>query len=171
MIGGRKKAQSLEAATADRVDCGGVVRETAAATIGVYENTNPIRLGEEQGGGCLVRRGTRCRGRGEVVGDCVFTAEPLRTAAVDRAVPGLPVPHGILPSPVFEAHARFVGKHRTRRWREDEELTKGKVRDRLRERRPGGASVSGGCEGTCGNYFGSRVRKAGPPRAVGRLAT
>ena len=30
---------------------------------------------------------------------------------------GIPAPYGILPSPVFEASARFVGKYRTRRWR------------------------------------------------------
>jgi len=61
---------------------------------------------------CPARRGPRSRGRGEAAGDCVFTAEPLRTAVVDRAVSGFPAPYGILPSPVFEAPARFVGKHR-----------------------------------------------------------
>ena len=104
-----------------------MVRETAAAAIGVYEDANPTRLGEEQGGDCLARKRPRCRGRGETAWDYVFTVEPFRTAAVDRAVPGLPVPYGILPSPVFEAPARLVGKTRTMRWREDEELTQGKV--------------------------------------------
>ena len=46
----------------------------------------PKRPGEEQGGGCLTRQGPRCRGRGEAAGDCVFTAEPCRTAAIDRTV-------------------------------------------------------------------------------------
>ena len=31
-------------------------------------------------------------------------------AVVDRAVLGLSEPYGMLPSPVFEAPARFVGK-------------------------------------------------------------
>ena len=60
--------------------------------------------------GCPARKGLRCCGRGEAVGDNVFTGEPFRTAAVDRAVPGFPVPYGILPSPVLEAPARFAGK-------------------------------------------------------------
>ncbi len=64
------------------------VRETAAAAIGVSENTYPKRPGEEQGGGCLTRQGPRCRSRGEAARDCVFTAEPCRTAAVDRTVAG-----------------------------------------------------------------------------------
>jgi hypothetical protein len=153
----------LKAATANRVHYGGVVRKIAAAAIGVCENTIPTRLGEEQGGGCLARKGPQYRGRGETAGDCVFTAKTFRTAAVDRAVPDLPVPYGILPSPVFEAHARFVGKHRKRRWREDEELTQGKIRDRLRERRPGGAFVSGGCEGTGGSYSGPEFGRRDSP--------
>ena len=60
-----------------------MVRETAATAIGVYENTNPTRLGEEQGGGCLAREGPRCCGRGEAAEDCVFTAEPLHPATLD----------------------------------------------------------------------------------------
>ena len=44
-----------------------------------------------------------------LAGDCIFTAEPFHTAAIDRAVPGPPAPYGILPSPVFQAPARFVG--------------------------------------------------------------
>ena len=36
--------------------------------------------------GCLTRKGRRCRGRGEAAGDCVDTAKPFRTAAVDRTV-------------------------------------------------------------------------------------
>ena len=59
---------------------------------------------------CPARKGLLCCGRGEAVGDNVFTEEPFRTAAVDRAVPGFPVPYEILPSPGFEAPARFVGK-------------------------------------------------------------
>ena len=47
---------------------------------------------EEQGGGCLAKQGPRCRGRGEAAGDYVFTAEPCRTAAVDRTV-ARPLPH------------------------------------------------------------------------------
>ena len=85
-----------------------MVRETAATAIGVYEDTNPKRPSEEQGGGCLARKGPLSRGRGEAAWDCVFTAEPFRTATVDRSVPGLPVTYGILPSPGFEAPARFV---------------------------------------------------------------
>jgi hypothetical protein len=109
--GGRKEARSLKTATAVRVHCGGVVRETAATAIGVYENTNHARPGEEQGGGCYAREGPRCRGRGEAAGDCVFTAEPFRKAAVDRAVPGFPVPsYGVLLSPVLEAPARIIVK-------------------------------------------------------------
>ena len=100
----------MKAAIADRVHCGGVIRKNVVAAIGVYENTNPTRLGEEPRGGYLARKGPRCRGRGEGAGDCVFNAKPFRTAAVDRAVPGLPVTYGILPSPVFEAPIWFVGK-------------------------------------------------------------
>ncbi len=55
-----------------------MIRETAAAAIGVYEDTHPKRLGEEQGDGCLARKGPRCSGRGEAVGDCVFTVESFR---------------------------------------------------------------------------------------------
>ena len=47
--GGRKDARSRKAAMADRVHYGGVVRETAAAAIGVYEDADPSRLGGEQG--------------------------------------------------------------------------------------------------------------------------
>ena len=63
-----------------RVRCEGSVREPAAADSGT---TSPDG---EQGGGCLTRQGPRCRSRGEAAGDCVFTAEPCRTAAVDRTV-------------------------------------------------------------------------------------
>ena len=42
----------------DRVHCGGVVRETAAAAIGVQEYTNPTRLGEEHGGKLPRKKGT-----------------------------------------------------------------------------------------------------------------
>ena len=52
----------------------------------------PKRTSEEQGGGCLIKQGPRCRGRGEAARDCVFTAEPSRTVAVDRTVAGL-LPH------------------------------------------------------------------------------
>ena len=51
----------------ERVHCEGVVRETAAATNGVYEDTNPTRPGEEQGGKLPRNKGTtvswpmRCR--------------------------------------------------------------------------------------------------------------
>ena len=41
---GRKEARSLIAATTNRVHCGGVVRETAAAAIGVYEDTFPTGI-------------------------------------------------------------------------------------------------------------------------------
>jgi len=83
----------------------------------VFKRTsNPTRPSEEQGGGLPRKKGTaaswprRCR-RGLL---CVVTTEPLRTAAVDRAVPDFPEPYGILPSPVFEAPARFVEKYQKR---------------------------------------------------------
>ena len=47
---GRKEARSWRATATDRVHCGGVVRENAAAVIGVQEDTTFTRLGEEQGG-------------------------------------------------------------------------------------------------------------------------
>ena len=43
---------------ADRVHCGGVVRETAAATIGVLGDTTPTRPGKEQGGMLPRKKGT-----------------------------------------------------------------------------------------------------------------
>jgi len=52
--------------------------------------------------GCPAREGPLCRGRGEATWDCVGIVEPSRTATVDRTI--------ILPSPGFEAPARFVGK-------------------------------------------------------------
>ena len=81
----------------------------------------------------------------EVVGDCIFAAEPFRMAAVDRAVPGFTVPYEILPSPDFETPARFVGKCRPGKWREDGGTRHvEKSIDQMRERKPGGASVKRG---------------------------
>ena len=63
------------------------VRESAAAAIGAWENTNPLYVQtRSREAGCLAREGPRYRGRGEAAGDCVVTAEPCRTAAVDRTV-------------------------------------------------------------------------------------
>ena len=39
--GGRKEARFWRAAEADRVHCGGVVREDAAAAVGVQKDTKP----------------------------------------------------------------------------------------------------------------------------------
>ncbi len=55
--------------------------------------------------GCPDREGPLSRDRGEAAGDCVGTREPFCTAAVDRTI--------ALPSPGFEAPARFVEKYRT----------------------------------------------------------
>jgi hypothetical protein len=43
MTGGRKEARSWRTAEADRVHCGGVVRQTAAAAIDVQEDTKPYK--------------------------------------------------------------------------------------------------------------------------------
>ena len=95
------------------------VRETAAAAIGVSK-TRPYKSRRGVGRRYLARRGPRYRGRGEAAWVCFFTAEPFRTATVDRrGGPVLTAPYGILPSPVFQAPARFVGKNRTRKCRED----------------------------------------------------
>ena len=82
-------------------------------------------LGRNREAGCLARRGLRCGGRGEAAGVNVYTGVPFRTAAIDQAVPGFPVPYEILPSPGFEAPVRFVGKNRTRSWSEEEDIHKG----------------------------------------------
>ena len=62
---------------------------------------------------CPARSSQRCRGRGEAAGDCVFTVEIFRTAAIDRTdVRALAAPGRIvLPSPGFEAPVRIVGKY------------------------------------------------------------
>ncbi len=71
-------------------------REIAYAAKEAYGSMLPPptlkRPSEEHGGGCLTRQGPRWRGRGEAARDCVFTAEPCRTAVVDRTVAG-PLPH------------------------------------------------------------------------------
>ena len=61
------------------------VRESAAAAIGAWKNTKPLYVQtRSREAGCLVRRGPRRCGRGEAAGDCVFAAEPFRTAAAER---------------------------------------------------------------------------------------
>ena len=106
---------------------------------------------------CLAKRGPRCRGRGEAAGDCVFTSEPFRTAAVDRRDgPVLTALYGIVPSPVFEAPARYVGKNRTRNLREDGgTIHVERSIDRIRERKPSGAYVKrGGAKGQAATFPG-----------------
>ena len=56
-------------AAVDRVRCKESVRESAAAT-----NPKTSRWGV--GRRCPIREGPLCRGRGEAVGDYIFTAEP-----------------------------------------------------------------------------------------------
>ena len=96
--GGRKEARSWRSTTANRVHCGGVIRETAAAAIGVNENTNPTRLGEEQGGKLPRKKGTAAswsrRGRRGL-----RLYRGASSHGGNRS--GFPAPYGILPSPVF----------------------------------------------------------------------
>jgi hypothetical protein len=58
MTGSHTEARSWRAASVDRAHCGGVVREIAAAAIGVQEDTNPTRPGEDQGGKLPRKKGT-----------------------------------------------------------------------------------------------------------------
>jgi hypothetical protein len=53
-----KEVRSWRAAASDRAHCGGVVRNTAAAAIGVQEDTNLTRTCEEQGGRLPRKKGT-----------------------------------------------------------------------------------------------------------------
>ena len=96
------------------------VRETVAASIGVYVNTNPTRSG--------VRRGARRQaatqerdcgfcGRGEAAGwgQSIHRGAFSNGGSRSGGIPGFPVPYKIPPSPGFEAPARFVGKWRKQR--------------------------------------------------------
>ncbi len=107
------------------------VREFAAAAIGAQENTKRYTSRRGARRRCPARKGLRCCGRGETARDSVFTEEPFRTATIEKAVPGFPVPYAILPSPGFEAPARFVGNYGAGRWSEDGEHPQGRSIDRL----------------------------------------
>ncbi len=101
----------MKAATTGRVHCGGVVRETAAAVIGVYKDTDPNiqarrREALPRKKGVAVLRPRRDR----MARVCVFAAHIERCLSFSRRCMRIPVPYGILPSPVFEAPARFVMK-------------------------------------------------------------
>ena len=55
------------------------VRESAAAAIGVYENTDPLYVQAiSREADCIAREGPLRRGRGEAAGDCADTAELFR---------------------------------------------------------------------------------------------
>ncbi len=108
--GGRTEARSWRATAADRVPCGGVYDRGPPPPSAFTWTPTPHVQARSGEAGCPARRGPWCRGRGEAAGDSVFTAELFRTAAVDRAVPGSPVPFEILPLPGFEALARLGGK-------------------------------------------------------------
>ena len=78
---------------ADRVHCEGMVWETAAAAIGVREDTNPTRPGEDQGGRLPRKKGTAvtwprrgCRGLRRHIGASSHGGTRSGGAGSSRAV-------------------------------------------------------------------------------------
>jgi hypothetical protein len=97
--GGRKEARSWRAAAADRVHCGGVVQQTAAAAIGVQGDTNPTRPCEEQGGRLPRKKGTALswprrgrRGLRRHSGASSYGGSKSRTAFLGTGVAAAPEP-------------------------------------------------------------------------------
>ena len=91
-----------------------------AAAIGVPEDTNLTSPSEEQGGKLPRKKGTVVSWpRRDRKGLHIHRGASSHGGSSSGGA-GFSVPYGILPPPGFEAPARFVGKYKTRRWREHE---------------------------------------------------
>ncbi len=130
-----------------------------------YQKHQPYTLMQGIWRRCPTRKGPRCRGRGEAAGHFVFTGETFRTAAVNRTLAGFDFPRRTVVCRRRSLRPRLgsseisikeVARRRGTPTRKNPSTDYGN-----------GSSVelliSVGAEGTGGNYYGLRVRKAGPP--------